>query len=98
MLQTKISKCKVEIVRCSSQGSDSELGLKGPIRLRRHLRQTVFRGELKFKINKSFINNLDPTSMLKTGLGILGPPPRGGFYRYRIRIPLGGGRPSFRKF
>ena len=98
VLKIKISKGKVEITRCIAQGADGEIDLKGSIRLRRNIRYTVFRGELKFKINQSFINNLDPTSVLKTGLGMLGSPPRGGFYRYRLRIPLGGGRPTFRKF
>ncbi len=98
VLRVKISKGTLRVTRCESNGTDGALKLTGSIRLRRNMRYAVFRGKLEFKINKSFIDSLDPTSVLKTGLGLLGPAPTGGFYRYRLRIPLGGGRATFRRF
>lgn len=98
VLRIKITKGEARITRCESNGADGAIKMTGSIRLRQNMRYAVFRGKLEFKINKSFIDSLEPTSVLKTGLGLLGPAPRGGFYRYRLRIPLGGGRATFRRF
>lgn len=97
VLQIRIDKGKAEIVRCESRGTDGEIKLTGSIDLQSDMRYAVFRGQLDFKINRAFIDSLDPSSILKTGLGLLGPAPSGGFYRYRLRLPFNGGRPDFQR-
>ena len=96
-LELRIAKGKIRFVKATSVGQDGELYVKGTIHLKPRLIYSSFRGEIRFKIAKSFLDRLNTPELglLKGGVNMLGPG-RNGYHRYKVYLPFRG-RPHFTK-
>ncbi|MCK6509813.1 type II secretion system protein GspN [Myxococcota bacterium] len=93
-IEIKMEKAIADLSNVRAFGGDIDLQVTGKIQLNPNFRYSIFRGDIRFKIEKDFINSLKPDSLLKVGLGALPTPKPDGYITYNVYFPFYG-QPRF---
>jgi type II secretion system protein N len=87
-IDIKLEKGIADLTKVRAFGGDIDLQITGKVQLNPNMRYSIFRGDIRFKIEKDFINALKPDSLLKVGLGALPTPKPDGYITYNVYFPF----------